>query len=133
MAEMLLPFTFPKVGFKVEQDILLLKYRSLTVDGYELSICFSKADYEKYFLESVQIQAAYAPFLPFNLVCKLGRSFLGDESLSYIEFLRNNRKVYCWTMKSRNGRPLPPDNKTTPGSFEGFDFSVLQPGSVDLF
>lgn len=133
MAELLVPHTFPVVDFKAEQDIILLKQRSIVVDGYEIVVCFSRADYGDYFLESLQLQSAFAPFLPFNIVCKLGRAFLGSENLSYIEFFRNNRKVYCWTLKSRNGRPLPPDKKTLPGCYEGFEYSVLSPGSVDLF
>jgi hypothetical protein len=133
MAEILLPFTFPVVDFKVEQDVLLLKQRTITVDGYDLLICYSKADYNEYFLESLQVQSAVAPFLPFTIVCKLGRAFLGSHKLSYIEFFRNNKKVYCWTLKSIDGRPLPPDENNKPATFEGFDYSVLQPGSVDLF
>jgi hypothetical protein len=133
MSKLLVPFTFPVVDFKVEQDILLFKQRSMTVDGFELLVCYSKADYDDHFLESVQIQSSFAPFVPFSIVCKVGRAFLGQHNLSYIEFFRNNKKVYCWTLKSRDERPLPPDKKTKPGSYEGFDYSILQPGSVDLF
>src|SRR5688500_2609152 len=87
MGDMLVPFTFPKVDFKTEQDILLFKQRVVLIDGYEVLLCFSKADYDDYFLESVQVQASCSPFLPFTVVCKLGRAFLGDSNLSYIEFL----------------------------------------------
>jgi hypothetical protein len=133
MADMLVPYTFPVVDFRVEQDVLLFKHRSFAVDGYDLSVCFSKADYGEYFLESFQVQSSFAPFLPFAVVCKVGRAFLGSNNLSYIEFFKNNRKVYCWTIRSREGRPLPPDKKNKPGSYEGFQFSILQPGTVDLF
>lgn len=133
MGDMLIPYTFPLVDFKVEQDILLFKQKNLVVDGYDVLVCYSKADYQDYFLESVQAQAIFAPFLPFCLVCKIGRTFLGDDNLSYIEFFRNNRKVYCWTIKSRDDRPLPPDKGNKPGSYEGFEYSILQPGTVDLF
>lgn len=133
LGEMLVSYTFPRVDFKSEQSILLLKQNNLMVDGYDVLVCYSKADYDDYYLESVQVQATYAPFLSFALVCKIGRAFLGNSNLSYIEFFRNNRKVYCWTLKSRDGRLLPPDKKSKLGSFEGFDFSVMMPGSVDLF
>jgi hypothetical protein len=96
-------------------------------------VCFSKSNYEEYFLNSLQIQAVYGSFLPFVLVCKLAKKFLGEKNLAYIEFLRNGNKVYCWTLKSRNGRSLPPDNTVTPGSYEGFQFDVLQSGSVELY
>jgi hypothetical protein len=133
IAEWLIPYTFPKVVFSEEQEVLPLKQRNVTLDGYEMVLCYSKADYDSYFLESLQVQSYYSPFLPFTLVCKLGRAFLGKENLSYIEFFRNSRKVYCWTIRSRDGRSLPPGNKTKPGSYEGFAYNILQPGTIDLF
>lgn len=133
MARRLLPYTFPTVHFKEEQDVLLLKQKRMIVDGYEVTLCYSEADYEKYYLKSLQIQSSQAPFLPFTLVCKIGKMFLGKKNLSYIEFFRGNRKVYCWTVKVKNGKMLPPGKKTKPGYYEGFQFSILHPGSVDLF
>lgn len=133
MAEMLIPHTFPLATFKDEQEVLLLKQKVINVDGYECFLCFSKANYQEYFLESLQIQPYYVPFLPFTIVCNLGRAFLGQDNLSYVEFVKSSRKIYCWTMRSRDGRSLPPEQITRSGSFEGFDFSILQPGSVDLF
>lgn len=133
MATLLLPWTFPTVTFEEEQDVLVLKQRSMTIDGYDVTLCYSEADYEKYFLKSLQVQSSQAPFLPFNLVCKIGQEFLGNKNLSYIEFFRGNRKVYCWTVKVRNGVKLPPGKKTKLGTYEGFNFNILQPGSVDLF
>jgi hypothetical protein len=138
MANRLLPYTFPcgdppQVSFAEEQDVLVLKQRSLVVDGYEVTLCYSEADYGEYLLRSLQVQASQAPFLPFTLVCKIGKMFLGSKNLSYIEFFRGNRKVYCWTVKVRGGRKLPPGKKTKPGFYEGFQFNILQPGSVDLF
>lgn len=133
LAETLLPFTYPTVSFDDEQDILMLKQRQILVDGYDLLVCYSKADYSEYLLESLQVQSTNAPFLPFTIVCKLGCAFLGDENLQFIDFFRNNRKVYCWTLKSRNGRLLPPDKRSKPGDFEGFEYTLLHPGTVDLF
>lgn len=133
LAEYLLPYTFPNVSFEDEQEILCMKQRTLRVDGYESIICYSIADYEKYFLETLQIQSPQVPFIPFNVICKIGRVFLGDDQLAYIDFFRHNRKVYCWTLKSADGRKLDPGKKSTPTSFEGFDFHLLHPGSVDLF
>jgi len=133
MARRLVPRTFPVVEFEEEQDVLVLKQHTDVIDGYDVTLCYSEADYEKYLLKSLQIQSIHAPFLPFNLVCKIGRAFLGSNNLSYIEFFRGNKKVYCWTVKARNGRLLPPGKKSKLGSFEGFEFSILSPGSVDLF
>ena len=91
MAELLVPYTFPKVNFEEEQEVVILKQRNLSIDGYHVLICLSKADYGDYFLESLQIQSIYSPFLPFNLVCKIGQIFLGTEHLSYVEFFRRNK------------------------------------------
>jgi len=133
IARRLVPYTFPKVPFEEEQEVLALKYRGMTIDGYDVTVCYSEADYGEYTLKSLQIQSGHSPFLPFHLICKIGRIFLGSEGLSYIEFFRNNRKVYCWTVKSKNGNLLPPSKKTKAGFFEGFEFRILHPGSVDLF
>lgn len=132
MAQRLMPLTFPKVHFREEQEILPLKQQPIIVDGYETMICYSEADYGQYILKSVQVQSSQVPFLPFTVVCKIGKAFLGSENLSYIEFFRNSRKIYCWTVKSKNGSVLPPDVKTKPGQYEGFKFRILQNGSVDL-
>ncbi len=134
MAKRLVHLTYPKVNFSEEQEILLLKQRQLTIDGYDVIACYSEADYDKYLLRSLQIQSAQCgPFLPFNIVCKLGRIFLGTDNLSYIEFFRNNRKVYCWTVKCQGENVIPPGVKTKPCTYEGFNFGILHPGSVDLF
>ena len=133
IANMLIPYTFPQVTFNEETEVLPLKQRKITIDGYEVILCFSKAKYTDYYLESLQIQSYYSPFLPFTLVCKIGRAFLGKENLSYIEFFKSGRKVYCWTLRSRNGRSLPPGNKTKPGSYEGFAYNILEPGAIELF
>jgi hypothetical protein len=133
MANVLIPFTFPQVDFEEEQEVLLLKQRNIIFDGYDITICYSKANYDKYFLESLQIQSYYTPFLPFVLVCKLGRIFLGENNLAYVEFFRNGRKVYCWTIRSKNGQSLPPENKTKPGIYQGFKFNILQNDSIELF
>jgi len=133
MAKQLIPYTFPQVEFKEEQEVLVLKQRQITVDGYDTTVCFSEADYNDYILLSLQVQSVQAPFLPFTLVCKMGQAFLGFHHLSYIEFFRNNKKVYCWTIKKKNGNLMRPGKKTKAASYEGFDFRILHPGSVDLF
>lgn len=132
MANMLIPHTFPKVPFEHEQDVLMLKQRRITVDGYQITLCLSRADYGEYYLDSLQIQNTSSPFLPFNLVCKLGRAFLGEQNLSYVDFVKDNRKVYCWTLRVRDEKPLPPSKKSQKSSYEGFEYSILAPGAVDL-
>lgn len=133
MAKQLVPYTFPQAEFSDEQDVLCLKQRTTTIDGYEVILCYSDAQYKEYLLSSLQIQPVHGPFLPFTVICKIGKAFFGLKNLSYIEFFRSNKKVYCWTIKSREGKRLFPGKNTKPGSYEGFDFRILHPGSVDLF
>ena len=115
------------------QFVLCLKQRSIAVDGYETMLCYSDAQHKEYLLSSLQIQSSHGPFLPFTVICKIGKEFFGMKKLSYIEFFRNNKKVYCWTIKSRDGKRLYPGKKTSAGSYEGFNYRILHPGSVDLF
>jgi|694.fasta_scaffold08002_13 hypothetical protein len=133
MAETLVLNTFPLSSVDDEEDVLLLKQKTISVDGHEIFICYSKSNYGTFFLESLQIQPYYTPFLPFTIVCNLGRAFLGDVNLCYAEFIKNNKKIYCWTIRSNNGQLLKPDSETKKGNFEGFEFNILLPGSIDLF
>lgn len=133
MADLLIPNTYPKVSFLEEQQVLCLKQRTIIIDGYDVLVCFSRADYEKYILETVQIQSPYVPFLPFNLICKIGKLFLGKENLGYVDFFRYNRKVYCWVCKVNDGVCVPTNLNLAITSYEGFEFSLLDPSTVDLF
>lgn len=133
MAERLVPLTFPLVKFTEEQEVLLLKQRTVVVDGYPMLLCYSKADYEDYLLESLQVQSSYSPFLPFWMVCKVGRAFLGRHHLAFVEFFKNHRKVYCWMAKSRDGRRLHAEKNTVPASYEGFRYYKLNPNEVEVF
>lgn len=133
MADMMVQYTFPVATVQSENDTALLRQRTMVVDGYELVVCLSKADYGDHFMYSLRIQSTMVPFVPFVVVCKLGRAFLGDRNLSYVEFFVSNRKLYCWMLKTKNGVPMPPDEDDIPSSYEGFAFSILRPGAVELF
>lgn len=132
-AKQLIPWTYPKVNFEEEQEILALKQRTFFLDGYPIGVLYSEADYDDCIMKSVQIQSAMSPFLPFNLVCKIGKAFLGTKNISYIEFYRNNRKVYCWTVRVRNGVVLSPGQRTKQACFEGFQYRILHPNVVNLY
>lgn len=133
MGEMLVPVTYPKVPFRVEQDILVLKQRVFIVDGYEVSVTYSKADYyNEYFLESLQIQGACTPFLPFVVVCKIGKYFFGTDNLAYIEFFKGVKKVYCWSIRTKNNQIIPPGDAAKLRDYEGFSFHILREGALDL-
>jgi len=133
MANMLIPHTFPLVDYEEEMDVLILKQKSFAVDGYEVVVSLSRADYRKYHLVSLQIQSGSSPFLPFNVVCNLARAFLGPKYLSYVEFLKGGKKIYCWTVRiTPEGRFLLPSKETEPSVYEGFEYNVVNPTIDDV-
>ncbi len=106
--EFLMPYNRPLVSQADEDDISCLKAREIVVDGYNLVVYYSKADWGNHYLEIVQVTGRYMPFLPFSLVCNIGKKFLGDQQLSYVDFLRGNRKSYCWTVaRDKSNNPIP--------------------------
>ena len=134
LSKMLVDQTYPNVSFEEELIVLPLKCRTLVIDGYEVSVNFSISNFEKHDVESVQIQSVYTPFLPFNIICRLARSFLGHEHLCYVDFIKQNKKIYCWTVKrTKYGRPMPAKEDQRVGFYEGFEYTILNPGSVNLY
>jgi hypothetical protein len=129
LSEMLIPYTYPAVDYDDEADVLPLKCRHICVDGTDVVVSLNKSDHKKYVLWSLQIQGSFVPFLPFNLVCKIARKFLGSEKLSYVDFLKNNKKIYCWTLKFKNGVPVVV-KKSRSETFEGFEYRLMQHGSA---
>lgn len=132
MAKLLVPNTFPLVSFDEELAVLCLKQRTVRIDGYDVCLCLSRAQYDGYYLDSLQMQSCQSPFLPFNLVCNVGQIFLGAENLFYVDFFKNNKKVYCWAVKTTGGRTLHPGDNAVAASYEGFDYHVLAPGTINI-
>ncbi len=127
MAEMLMSHTFPVVDFERERQILVFKQRTIVVDGYELIISVNKSNYNTYHSLFIQIQSVYSPFLPFNLICNLAKAFLGDINVSYVDFFRDGKKLYCWNIRTTpNGEILPPAKDTELSFYEGFTYYALK-------
>jgi len=136
MGDHLITYTFPQAPLESEKDIKILKQRDIVVDGYDVVVCYSKADYGENILETLQIQGEHYPFLPFNVVCKLGIMFLGDDCLSLIEIVKTGRKLYCWTLATdkTDGMRISPDEEASiPCSYQGLDFSSVNPDSVNFY
>lgn len=123
-AELLMPYSFPMVGYTDDLSLLPLKQRVITVDGYELTVFYSKSDHQTHQTETLQIQSRHSPFLPFNLVCKVGQMFLGPNCLTFTEFFNNNRRLYCWTIRTKNGQIFPV-TEAEPAVYEGFEYNLL--------
>jgi hypothetical protein len=100
----------------------------MVIDGYSIILHFNVADYHSHLVETVQIIGKNNPFLPFNLVLKIARRFLGNSHLNITEFLKDNRKIYCWTIcLDRRGRPIPNQHgRVNPLSYEGFQYNYIE-------
>ena len=104
----LMPYNQPKVSAASEEDINVLKSREVLVDGYSVIIHYSKNDWPNHYMEVLQITGKYTTYLPFYLICKIGKKFLGDRHLSYVDFINGERKTYCWTLATdKDSNPIP--------------------------
>lgn len=137
VGEMMVPYNFPLAPMPLgEDDLAIFKERELVVDGYSIIVNYQKSDYQNHLVETLQIHGRTSPFLPFNLICKLGKRFLGTHHLSLVELFRQNRKVYIWSLcVDREGKPIPSpyDNDTESCEFEGFNYLYLQPNQINFF
>lgn len=135
VADDLVPYTFPRNHPKYEQDISFLKTRYYTVDGYDLILYFSRADYEKYYQETLQLLSRTNSFLPFYLVSKIGRIFLGSHNLYLTEIFRNNKKLYLWTIwTDKDGKPsqIKHQRFVEECEFEGFNYRYVLPSQMNF-
>jgi len=135
LGDRLVPYNYPRNDPRIEDDIHILKVAETVVDGYNVVIYYSKADYDGHFLETVQVFGHDMPFLPFSLVVKIAQKFLGSSYLSLVEIPKSNRKVYCWTVcVDEEGKPMPSpyEVKTEMCSFEGFEYAYMQQDQINL-
>lgn len=136
LGETIIPYNFPLAPLAREDDLAIFKEREIIVDGYQIVINYQKSDYNIYLMETLQIHGKNSPFLPFNLICKLAKRFLGSRHLSLVELFRQNRKLYIWSVcVDRNGKPLPIpyEEETEFCEFEGLNYLYLQPNQVNFF
>jgi hypothetical protein len=137
LGNVLVPYNFPKMmPTMMEDDLSVLKQREAVVDGYQIVLNYQKSDYDEYFTEILQIYNKNSPFLPFNLICKLGKRFLGDGNLSLIEIFKDNRKIYIWTVyvdQDGNSIPIPHETESEECEFEGFNYLYMQPNQVNFY
>jgi hypothetical protein len=144
MAEMLTPYSYPLKSKEDESDIACLKQRNAFIDGYDVGLLFSIASCNSHKLESLQVFGHYFSFLPFSLVIKIGRVFLGDEGLYLTEVQSSKsglvddgmRNIYVWTTH----RDV--DNRIIPSPFfrnperinqNGFNFYKINESEISFF
>jgi len=131
VGEQLMPYNHPQSDVKLEDQLHWVKLKEINIDGYDVVIHFNRANHETHFVESVQIYGKKSAFLPFTIVVKIARKFLGSHHLNLIEFLKDNRKIYCWTlMVDRRGRPMPSEFERTLQKHEGFQYSYVSKSQI---
>lgn len=126
-SNLIVNYTFPKVTTVIEADFDFLRSTRACVDGIVVNIYYTKSDYEVHFFETVQIIGEYSPFVPFSVVLKIGRAFLGDNNLTLTEFYQKNRKVYCWNLiTGKDGQQFPNENlRGERCCFEGYNYTYI--------
>jgi hypothetical protein len=131
LGEQFVPYSTPQN----ENDISILKTRQVTIEGYDLVLYYTKSKFEEHGTEVLQIYGQRMPFLPFYLIFKLARLFLGDLQLSLVELYKENRKIYCWTVnKDLEGNFIPlPDGFAEECVYEGSKYYYLQPHQVSFY
>lgn len=136
VGEQLVPYTVPMADARLEDELNFVKTKEVVIDGYELTINYGKSDQQSCYTESLQIIGKNSAFLPFNLVAKLARKFLGSHKLSLIEILKDNRKIYCWTVcTDRRGRPIDPpiEHQLHSCKHEGWEYAYMDPKQVKIY
>lgn len=109
--------------------------KSLVIDGYEITVNYQKTDRGKNAMETFQIYCNRHPFLPFNVVVKLAKRFLGSDYLHLAEIFKKGRKVYIWiTFVNKKGQsiPSPYELKGEECEFEGIEYLYLKSDQIDL-
>ncbi len=146
MTELLIKHSFPSVSPVDEEIISPLKQRILVVDGYEITLYYSICKYRKdLILKTVQIYSRNTTYLPFRLLCKIGKLFFGEEipSFSCVYDYRfpdsaEARKVYVWSIYcDENGvmpfeeNPIFPNLKLS--QFENFCYYSVNGNVLKFF
>lgn len=137
LASMLIPHNYPQNPLALfDEDLEIFKERESIVDGYSVILHYQISDYENYRLKTLQIYNKIGPFLPFNLVVKIAKKFLGTEQLSLVEVFKSNRKIYCWSLSTdEKDQPIetPYISESQSCVFEGFKYLYLTPSEVIFY
>ena len=135
LGNILVPYNYPVVTIEAENEINVLKTREVMVDGYTLVLHYSKSFCEDHYLLTLQIVNKYSHFLPFSLVCKVAKRFLGED-LSLVETFQDNRKVYSWNyIQSLDGKFINPyeSQEDEQKIYEGFKYRHMNPENVNFY
>lgn len=120
-----------------------LKEREITIDGYEVICYFNRCEYPDATMETLQIFGKHFTFLPFSLLSKLVKRFLGEENLCLTEIIQSKRpssnmanfqrQIYVWSVYSdKDGKTIvsPFIEDAVPMIWNGFRFSYVDKKNV---
>lgn len=136
LGEMMSSKTFPNCNIGEDEDLIFLKSTEILIDGYTLILFYSVSDYSDHKIKNLQIYSKNHSFLPFNIVCKMAKKFLGDKYISLLELFYNNRKIYCWTMftDSRDNPVVSPyDGNYIKKEFGDFNYYLMEPDKINFY
>lgn len=121
-AEAMMPYTPPK--HPKDEDFSWMKTREIIVDGVAMVAHYSIADLNDIRPAILTVGPKYGPVIPFVTVCKVARSFLGDEYLTLFEYTKGGAKIYSWMVLLQDGKPIENQHSTRAEkeSHNGFDF-----------
>lgn len=127
----MISLSYPKVTTEEDDILTPLKMNPLTVDGYEIVVHYNISEFDEYFSETIQIFGSYEPFLPFNLICKVAKKFLGTKHLNFVEVIKDGKKIYCWTTNlNKKGKAIASNVKSRNCTFEGLNYCHIDKGQV---
>jgi len=136
MGQLLIPYNWPMNTMGDEDDISLLKTLPTTVDGYEVFVHYNKSDHEDYYLETIQIFGQKIPFIPFCVVCKIAKKFLGVDFVYFFELIQENKKIYIWVIcTNKDGVPIenPKQKNAEIMEYDGFKYRIMETDSVQFY
>lgn len=137
LGESLVRYNYPYGGSADESAINPLKAADISIDGFEVTVHYSKSDYNDHYLETFQVLGKEVPFLPFGVVCKLATKALGGDSLSLVEFYKDQRKIYCWTLVTdKEGGTLEypfEEDQVEYLEYEGWEYTYMNPSQVRFY
>jgi hypothetical protein len=122
LAETLKPYSPPRCPR--DDDISWLKAREVVVDGIPMTIHYSVADHGDFNPAVLTIGCRNVPFIPFTVICKVARMFLGTDNLTLFEYTKGGSKIYSWMVLFNNkGEPVQDHhNDKDKESYNGFSF-----------
>lgn len=84
-----------------------LKSKIVEIDGYTVVFLFKREIDGPFCLESLHLKSLHFKYLPFHIVAKLGKKFLGKHHLRLVERMVDDKKTYEWRIiVDRTGRPV---------------------------